>query len=216
METVLVVILFIAGALFFNASHIQSWFLGSGRPTHSHWKVYAVIGASFWLSLLIVVNQPWNLFLFCLVPSCLMILLLLKRRKRTEPMQEIDIEELKAGFKGKPFNQLVQAQLRRHIDSDTCRKAVLGTMEMLPPSAYPLAETFIDRWTERVYEKEFWLLDTSMVFSQVTEDARTLLLEAGAPTDDETLFNMFNIVVMSYAYSATEQPNMRKFIGMRE
>lgn len=129
-------------------------------------------------------------------------------------MREINVEELKAGFKGKSFNLLIKAHVRRHKDSDTCRKEALGTMEMLPPSAYRLASDFIDKWNERAYEKEFWRMDTSVIFSLIIEDARTLLLEAGAPTDDETLFNMFQIVVLSYAYSALDQPNMRKVIGI--
>lgn len=129
-------------------------------------------------------------------------------------MQKINFEELKAGFKGKSFNLLIKAHVRRHKGSDTCRKAAHGTMEMLPPSAYCLASDIIDKWNERAYEKEFWFMDTSVIFSQITEDARALLLEAGAPTDDETLFNMFQVVVLSYACAAIDQPIMRKFIGI--
>lgn len=85
---------------------------------------------------------------------------------------------------------------------------------MLPPDARSLAMDFIDRWNERVYEKQFWRMDTSEVFSDIVEDARSLLVSAGAPTDDETLFNMCQIVILSYAYSAVQQKNMRKFIGI--
>ncbi len=75
-----------------------------------------------------------------------------------------------------------------------------------------LAVDFIDRWNERVYEKSFWQTDTSEVFSEIIEDARSLLLSINAPTNDETLFNMFQVVILSYAYSASDQPTMRKFI----
>ena len=87
---------------------------------------------------------------------------------------------------------------------------------MLPSSARHLAEGFIYRWGEAVYvyNKEFWHTDTSKIFLRITEDARLVLESSGAPTDDETLFNMFQIVVLSYAYSASDQPKMRKFIGI--
>jgi len=56
MKIALLVILFIAGLLFFNAAHIPAWFLGAGKPTEPHWKVYAIIGVSIWLLLLILAN----------------------------------------------------------------------------------------------------------------------------------------------------------------
>ena len=56
------------------------------------------------------------------------------------------------------------------------------------------------------------ITSTSEVFSEIIEDARSLLLSINAPTDDETLFNMFQVVILSYAYSASDQPAMRKFI----
>lgn len=86
---------------------------------------------------------------------------------------------------------------------------------MLPEEAKPLAETFIDRWNVRAYEKDFWQMDTAIVFDEIIDDARSILSESGIPLDDETLFNMFNIIVLSYAYSAYGQPKKRKFIGIR-
>ena len=129
-------------------------------------------------------------------------------------MEEINIEQLKIGYRGKPFNLLVKHHLKRTKTAEKLRVAIMGTTAMLPPDARSLAMDFIDRWNERVYEKEFWCMDTSEVFSHIVEDARSLLVSAGAPTDDETLLNMFQIVVLSYAYSASGQPNMRKFIGI--
>ncbi len=90
----------------------------------------------------------------------------------------------------------------------------MGTMGMLPESAHQIAIDFIDRWNQRVYEQSFWTKDTSEVFVEIIEDARLVLSSAGIPSDDEALFNMFQIVVLSYAYSASDQRKMRKFIGI--
>jgi antibiotic biosynthesis monooxygenase (ABM) superfamily enzyme len=45
---------FIAGT--HNASHIPAWFFGSGKPTHPHWKLYGIVGASIWVLILILAN----------------------------------------------------------------------------------------------------------------------------------------------------------------
>jgi hypothetical protein len=130
-------------------------------------------------------------------------------------MEKLNIEQLRAQFKAKPFYRLVEHYLRKEKRTKELKEAVLATMDLLPPSARYLSVAFIERWNERSYEKEFWQKDTSKVFSEIVEDARAALAWVDSPTDDETLFNMFQIVVLSYAYSASDQPNMREFIGIQ-
>ena len=51
-----IIILFIIGGLFMNASHIPAWLLGAGKPSHPHWKLYGLIGAAIWLFTFILAN----------------------------------------------------------------------------------------------------------------------------------------------------------------
>jgi hypothetical protein len=87
-----------------------------------------------------------------------------------------------------------------------------GTRELLTPSTRNLAEEFINRWIEPSYNPEFWQTDTSVIFSSIIEDARAVLVSAGAATDDDTLFYMFQLIVLNYAYCAIDQPSMREFM----
>ncbi|GEM_PF-6439810 len=52
----LLIILFIIGALFANASHIPAWFLGASKPTHPHWKLYGLIALIIWSAILVLAN----------------------------------------------------------------------------------------------------------------------------------------------------------------
>lgn len=56
MEQIIFIVLFIVGALFLNAAHIPAWFLGGQKPSHPHWKTYAVIAVSIWLLILLLAN----------------------------------------------------------------------------------------------------------------------------------------------------------------
>jgi hypothetical protein len=76
-------------------------------------------------------------------------------------------------------------------------------------------EGFIDRWNLRAYDRAFWQTDAASVFDKIMEDAKNVLSEIGLHTDDEMLSNMFNIIVLSYAYSAYDQPKMREFMGIK-
>ena len=85
---------------------------------------------------------------------------------------------------------------------------------MLPEVARGLAEGFIDRWNSRAYNPQFWQRDTASVLDEIIDDARTVLGPLGLATDDEAAFNLFNIVVMNYAYSASDKPKMREIMGI--
>ncbi|MDP3111690.1 MAG: hypothetical protein Q8M71_06280 [Thermodesulfovibrionales bacterium] len=131
--------------------------------------------------------------------------------------RKIVLDELKVSFKGRPFYQLVAHHLKeQHYNARQFQMSVMGTIEILPRKAQSFAMDFIDRWNEQCYDKEFWQMDSSKILMMITDDARQILEVENVPADDETLFNMFQIVVLSYAYSAVDQPKMREFIGIKE
>ncbi|MGB2944689.1 MAG: hypothetical protein WBB80_06305 [Nitrospira sp.] len=128
-------------------------------------------------------------------------------------MQSINLPDLRAQFAGTRLRELVQHHLRRQSQ----RRRIDGlqaTINLLPEVARGVAEGFIDRWNAHVYDQEFWERDTSEVFDDIIADARTVLRPLDLETDDEAAFNLFNIVVMNYAYSAYDQPKMREFMGI--
>ncbi|OGW66586.1 MAG: hypothetical protein A3H49_07970 [Nitrospirae bacterium RIFCSPLOWO2_02_FULL_62_14] len=128
-------------------------------------------------------------------------------------MNPVNLEELREQFRGTCFSQLVQHYLNRQ-SQDQRIDGIRATIETLPERARPLAEEFIDRWNVRAYDEQFWQKDTALVFGEIIEDARSVLSPLGLSADDEAVFNMFNIVVLNYAYSAYDQPKMRSFMGL--
>ncbi len=127
--------------------------------------------------------------------------------------QTVNLSELRAGFEGRPFSQLIEHHLNRQTQ-DQRIQGINGTIARLPEEARGLVEGFIDRWNCRVYDPAFWQTDTASVFDEITEDAKNVLSDIGLAVCDDMLFNMFNIVVLSYAYSAYDQPKMRRFMGI--
>jgi hypothetical protein len=126
----------------------------------------------------------------------------------------VNLAELRAGYEGKPFSQLIEHHLNRQ-SQDQRIQGINGTIAMLPEEARGLVEGFIDRWNLRAYDRAFWKTDTASVFDDITEDAKNVLSDIRSAVDDDTLFNMFNIVALSYAYSAYDQPKMREFMKVK-
>jgi hypothetical protein len=129
-------------------------------------------------------------------------------------MEKNDLEVLRASFKGKPLCRLVEHHLKRQSQTERIQ-GIQGTIAMLPQQAQSVAEDFIDRWNLHAYDQSFWQKDAASVFEEIVDDARSVLSEAGLPLDDETLFNMFNIIMVNYAYSAYDQPKIREFLGIK-
>jgi len=130
-------------------------------------------------------------------------------------MKTVNLAELRTQYSGSRFGELVRHHLRRQ-NQDQRMQGVQGTVAMLPDAARGLSEGFIDRWNTRVYDPHFWQRDTASVFDEIIDDARSVLRPLGLAADDEAAFNLFNIVVLSYAYSAYDQPKMRDFMGIAD
>lgn len=128
--------------------------------------------------------------------------------------QTVSLSELRAGFEGRPFSHLIDHHLNRQ-SQDQRIQGINGTIAILPEESRGLVEGFIDRWNLRAYDPAFWQTNTASVFDEITEDAKNVLSDIGLAVDDDMLFNMFNIVVLNYAYSAYDQPKMREFMGIK-
>lgn len=130
--------------------------------------------------------------------------------------EEININRLHQHLKGRKFFELIEYHLHKQSEGDLF-KAFWGTVAMLPKNVQPLVEQFIDRWNNEVYSKEFWQQDTSVVFEQIIKDAILMLMGYNCKQyiNDKTLFNLFQIIVLNYAYSAASQPKMRSFMGIK-
>ncbi len=132
-------------------------------------------------------------------------------------MGGVNLGELIMGFKNKKFCELIERHIRA-VKGNTkkLQNAVLETALLLPPEARTLVEDFIDKWISRAYDQWFWQQDADIVFCNIVEHAGNLLAKHKIKTNDEVLFNMFQIIVLSYANSASDQPNMQEFIGIKK
>jgi hypothetical protein len=129
-----------------------------------------------------------------------------------------NLRELKTQFRGKKFNGLIE----HHINSQTPQErqnSMFGTIAMLPQDMQHLSEYWIDYGNQWINDPNFWTSDGSTALTTITNGAKEFLEYHDLHeyvNDDETLFNMFQILVLNYAYTASVEPNFRKFIGIQK
>jgi hypothetical protein len=94
--------------------------------------------------------------------------------------------------------------------------AIEGTKKLLPPVIMDSLEEFSDRCNSRAYDADFWREDCAQVFDLITSEACDIMQKAGITLDDETLFNLFQLVTLNFALAASLQPELRKFAGIKK
>jgi hypothetical protein len=132
----------------------------------------------------------------------------------------VDIEKLRAGLYGKPIHLLVEAHCKKAkgFGSGAKKKYLIaslrGTINMLSPPVQALATDFADRWVNPTlaHDRSFWDTGSDEILFRITEDVSDYLKSLGLVADSETRFNLFQIVLLSWAYLALDQPNILKFI----
>jgi len=133
--------------------------------------------------------------------------------KRGAVMEPINLDELRAGMRGRPYNTLIREHLK-HQKARQFNMAIEGTKELLPPGIRDGLEDFCDHYNSMAYEADFWRQDCAEVFDLIIEGARDIMQKAGITQDDETLFNIFQLVTMNFALAVSVQPGLRTVAGI--
>ena len=124
-------------------------------------------------------------------------------------MGKIDFSTLESQFRGTYTRQLVE----KHVmscknDKGKIYDALYQTLQLLPWSVRPDAHDLINRYNESSIKATLMATDTAKVLGQIIEEVKTnYKLEIFG---DEVLFNMFQVVILSYAYSEADKKSQHK------
>jgi hypothetical protein len=126
-------------------------------------------------------------------------------------MGDVSIDQLAEQFEGRKFGELVL----HHIDQQPFEQivaAMQGTMQGLPLQVRTEIEKLIDSANPLAFKKEFWADDCGRILRFIISMIEKELQEKGVMPSEENLFDVFNIIVLNFAYSAHKDPRMKKFI----
>ncbi len=174
----------------------------------------AIVWAILWIPIGFILLI--NVIGFLTLPLYALLALIFKVNLRDVIEKEpINLDEVRSGFFGKPYNALVQYHIKRE-SAQILAMSVEGTKNMLPTGTISYLVEFCDRWNLKAYDANFWEEDCAEVFTKIMDDAAEVLLQSGIRPDDETLFNIFQLVTLNFALAASLQPKMRKFAGIKK
>ncbi|MGE4254640.1 MAG: hypothetical protein AB7E84_05425 [Xanthobacteraceae bacterium] len=120
-------------------------------------------------------------------------------------------KELVRDFRGRTFGELVLFHAKRQ-SSPQIMEALAETILLLPKGLQGEIEQWIDMNVSDGQWERFWRSDCGEVCLSILERARDHSLRNGAKPDDATLINLFQIVVLNFAYGARQHPSSKAFI----
>lgn len=123
----------------------------------------------------------------------------------------MDLTGLEAQFRGGTFGELVLRH-RSQSSVESCLSACQGIIEQLPVQARPLAETWMDEMNALTNSSELWTQDCGDAFASITSAAVRKLKAADVRFTDDDVFNMFQLIVLNYAYATHRSGHSRAII----
>jgi len=138
---------------------------------------------------------------------------------------KIDLIDFLKGIKAKPYKNLIEYHIRRH-DTSALLQGCVATISLLPIEYQASMEDFIDHMNVYSSNKAFWNYSCYDVFNIIVLDAYSYYrigkksvysLDDDIPQEDhEFLFNLFQTITLSFAYSASLNTEFRKFIDIKK
>lgn len=126
----------------------------------------------------------------------------------------------------RPYRELVEHHVRKQTEKQL-RDSGVWEVSQLPAGLRGLGSTFIDVVNERLaYDAQFWATASCRdAYNRIIEiavevfDEDALIASGDDPfwlDDQELAFSLFQIPTLTFAYSATSQRAMRKFMNIRK
>jgi hypothetical protein len=123
----------------------------------------------------------------------------------------MDLDSLRVQFHGRKFGELV-LEHHKKLDLPTTLKALKGIADELPTRARPLIESWIEDMNPSARIEQFWQQDCGVALMSITTAAATKLRGVGVEPSSNDLFNMFQIIVLNFAYASHIHPQSKAFI----
>lgn len=102
-----------------------------------------------------------------------------------------------------------------HVKTQSLRQTKAGlfsTIGFLPAELQRECENWIDLNNSYGLHEEFWRSDCGDVLLSITDRAKNFSSSHGISADDGTLLNLFQVVVLSFAYTAHSEKRSKEFI----
>lgn len=123
----------------------------------------------------------------------------------------MDIDTLRQQMHGRKFGELILEHVNK-LDLQMSMLALRGITDELPITAQSLVEDWIDEINPSALSEEFWKQDCGLALMSITNAATRRLKLAGMQPTSDDIFNMFQIIVISFACTCHANRQSKAFV----
>jgi hypothetical protein len=125
--------------------------------------------------------------------------------------KSITPDELAQQYRGRPFGELILYHVNRESLQQVTEE-LFRAIEFLPNELQQVRQYWVDVNNPYALREEFWKSDCGDVLLSIVGRAETFSASHGINADDDTLLNLFDIVVLAFAYTAHSDNRAKEFV----
>jgi hypothetical protein len=131
----------------------------------------------------------------------------------TQPSEAwpVSARELAENFRGRRFGELVLYHLKRQSVAKII-EGLMGTISLLPKALQDASAEWIDLNNTYAVDVKFWQADCGDACISIMSRAEGFLRKHEQRSESDTLLNLFQIIVLNFAYAAHKEPSSKAFI----
>jgi hypothetical protein len=119
--------------------------------------------------------------------------------------------ELAQQYRGRLFGEVILHHVERQSLQQVTEE-LFRTIEFLPNGLRRARQNWIDLNNSYALRKEFWKSDCGDVLLSIVGRAKAFSASHGINADNDTLLNLFEIVVLAFAFTAHGDKRAKEFI----
>jgi len=132
---------------------------------------------------------------------------------RCAGVRTVGLQDFRQRLRGRPFRWLIEYHLRHH-DASQVEAASNASLASLPGKARPAALDLVEAHLDGLEESALWERDAGRVIGRMEREARSRLEERRIPPSPDLLFDMVELVVLSFVEAARESEQLRRRMGV--
>lgn len=127
----------------------------------------------------------------------------------------MNLQEIVQQYRGTTLPKLIEKQIKS-LNSDTLLKAIQSTYHHFPSDFRKQVDTFTHAYVENWLAPHIVTTDLGDIFTDATQDIKSMATQSGVSLNDEQVFDVFNLIVMKVSYFAHNDTEFRKSWGIKK
>ena len=135
-------------------------------------------------------------------------------RALKDSFSDVDLDELRQGFAGQEYRQLIQEHMRKL--GNRLELSMQASIQAMLEAEKEVAELMIDEINLEAHDAAFWRNDCAQTFDRIAARYSVYMDARDQSPEPADIFNVFQLITMNLAATARDNKALRVHAGIRK